>query len=183
MLKRIAHFIATVGYAGHLPKMPGTWGSLVAIPLFYLLPKTVFMISIPILFFVGWAATYILLKNDPSDKDPSHVVIDELYAMMLVFAFCPQQQIFWNDPYYYMLIGFLFVGFRYFDIAKPWPIHDVDAYFKNKGPFGASFGVMIDDLLAAIFSLLLFIVFLSGFTKTGGIIKVNLAPHFLAKFF
>ncbi len=156
MLRYICTFIATVGYVGYLPRAPGTWGSLVALPLYFLLPQPLFLMSIPLLFVLGWVATYILLKYDGSDRDPSYIVIDELYAMMAVFLVIPRR----GGIVLSTFVGF--VLFRFFDILKPWPISAVDRYFKQRGPLGASFGVMIDDFLAAalVYVLLSALVFL-----------------------
>lgn len=154
----IAHFIATVAYAGCLPKAPGTFGSLAAFPLYFLLPQHLFRISIPFLFVIGLAVTYILLVKDGSDKDPSFIVIDELYAMMLVLAILPSNTSNFSSgmSWFFMIVAF--VLFRFFDILKPWPIGFIDHYFENKDTLGASFGVMIDDFIAALFSIVILII-------------------------
>ncbi len=150
MLSFIARFIATVGYVGYLPFAPGTWGSVVALPLYFLLPESFFLNLIFLFFILGWGSTYILLKKDGSDKDPSYIVIDELYAMMLTLMFP-----FPKHLSLYITVGLSFVLFRFFDIVKPWPIHVIDHYFEKKPPFLASLGVMIDDFIAALYVFLL----------------------------
>lgn len=139
------YFIATVSYTGYLPKAPGTWGSLVAIPLYYVFPLHIYIALIPLLFCMGLYSTYKILKKQDAqhclnDKDPSYIVIDELYAMMIVLAYC--QGSFYD-------IALSFVLFRVFDILKPWPIRWIDTYCKHGSIARASFGVMIDDALAA----------------------------------
>lgn len=155
---KIASFIATVGYVGFLPKAPGTWGTIAAIPLIFLPSEVVFIIGI-LAFFMGWVATYCVLKNQTiPDKDPSYIVMDEFAAMALFFGgagVCDG-----IDPNYWwqhsLLIVSAFALFRFFDILKPWPISAIDKSFKNKNNFLAALGVMLDDLFAVIFALPLY---------------------------
>lgn len=165
---KIASFIATVGYVGYLPKAPGTWGTLVAVPLVLLPSKMIFIIGV-VSFFVGWAATYCMLNAQKiPDKDPSYIVIDE-FAAMAVFLSLPGLSVAdWGDDMrqywiqYVVLICVAFGIFRGFDILKPWPIISVDHYFKDKKNIWASFGVMIDDILAVIFALPFFYILVFG---------------------
>ncbi len=71
-------------------------------------------------------------------SDHSSIVWDEIVAFMLVLEFTPQSWQWW-------LVAFLL--FRLFDIWKPFPIRQCDAKFKG------GFGVMFDDLLAAIYAI------------------------------
>lgn len=171
----MAPFIATVGYTGYLPKAPGTFGTLVALPLIFLSSKTVFSIGI-FTFVIGWVATYCMLRKQTiSDKDPSYIVIDEFAAMALFFGcagVCGG-----IDPLYWgqqsIMIFSAFALFRVFDILKPWPISAVDAYFKNKNNVGAAFGVMIDDILAVIFAFPFYYAFVAAMR-----VYVERAPRF-----
>jgi phosphatidylglycerophosphatase A len=72
--------------------------------------------------------------------DHGGIVWDEIVAMWLVLAFTPVNWLGW-------LIAFGL--FRFFDILKPWPIRFFDVRLKN------GFGVMFDDLLAALYALLI----------------------------
>jgi phosphatidylglycerophosphatase A len=72
-------------------------------------------------------------------SDHGSIVWDEIVAMMLVLAFTPNQWQWW-------LTAFLL--FRLFDIWKPYPIRQFDAKLKN------GFGVMFDDLLAAVYAII-----------------------------
>ena len=72
-------------------------------------------------------------------SDHGAMVWDEIVAIMLVLAFAPHTWLGW-------LVAFLL--FRLFDIWKPYPICYFDAKLKN------GFGVMFDDLLAAIYAIL-----------------------------
>lgn len=173
----LATLIATVWYVGYIKKAPGTFGSLAAFPvmgvlfwfyhaayepwvLAYDLPYVPLMIaywggSIVGVFIKGWWASCVYMKQN-GEHDPSEIVIDEVAGQMLVFLYAyghmfREQMISWQPI---ALLGFIsFVLFRLFDITKPFPISVVDA--KCKG----GFGVMIDDILAAMFALaVLFLV-------------------------
>ena len=173
-----SRFIATLGYVGYLPKAPGTWGTLVALPLVFFPSYIVFSVSV-VSFFVGWWATYVLLSHqNNNDKDPSYIVIDEFAAMALFLSgagVCGGV-----DPLYWgqqvLMIACAFAFFRFFDIIKPWPIGVIDAYFKNQSNVWAAFGVMIDDILAVIFALPLYYAFSFGIALYVAHFKESLLP-------
>ena len=132
--------IATGLYSGYLPKAPGTWGSLVGLLLFLLLHN----LSLPFylavvagLFIVGSFAageTEKILDN----RDPGIVVIDEIVGILVGLTAIPATTL-------NLTLGFLF--FRFFDIAKPFPIRFVDQRFHG------GLGIMLDDVLAGIYTL------------------------------
>ena len=137
-----APFIAFAGGIGLSPVAPGTAGTLVAFPLFWLLEYIFdppgFLLFLVVAFSVGvWACgvTGRALKN----PDHGGMVWDEVTAFLLVLFFTPQGLI-WQ--------AFAFLLFRLFDIIKPAPIR----YYEKK--LRGGFGVMFDDLLAAFFTLL-----------------------------
>ena len=145
-IRGVHYCIATVGGAGYLPRAPGTWGSLVALPLFYSVPASIFASLIPLFFIAGWYSTYYILRdnhahNHDHDTDPSYIVVDELYAMMIVLIYS-------RGGVFDLAMAFIL--FRAFDIIKPWPIGWVDVCLKTKNLPLAAFGVMIDDALAAV---------------------------------
>ncbi len=143
LLAHPAHFIA-LGYgAGLAPKAPGTFGSLAALPLFWLLlqanPSPIFLLTVTTgAFLLGIWACAITGKH-LGVADHGGMVWDEIVAMWLVLAFTPYSAIWWLAA---------FGLFRFFDILKPWPIRWFDKRLKN------GFGVMFDDVLAAIYALL-----------------------------
>ncbi|UJP05879.1 MAG: phosphatidylglycerophosphatase A [Nitrosomonas sp.] len=137
-----AYFIAFSGGVGLSPKAPGTVGTLVAFPLFWVLDNYLtsleFLLLIDILFIVGiWACG--LSGKALGEPDHGGMVWDETVAFLLVLYFTP-------NHWMWQLIAF--VLFRFFDIIKPQPIR----YFDNRLKGG--FGVMFDDILAAFFTLL-----------------------------
>jgi phosphatidylglycerophosphatase A len=134
------HFLAVGLGSGLSPIMPGTMGSLMAIPLwllFYGLQPTLYWVFILVTFIFG---CFICQKtsNDTHTHDSGHIVWDEFVGMWITLFFIPQLSVMW--------IAIAFVAFRIFDMAKPWPIR----WFDKRIPGG--FGIMVDDVIAAIFS-------------------------------
>ena len=129
--------------AGLLPVSPGTWGSLAALPFGWALAACWGAAGLvggaALVFAVGcWAAGAI--GRASGLKDPGAIVIDEVAAQWLVLAVAPLHP----APY---AVGFLL--FRVADILKPWPASWADRRV------GGGFGVMLDDVIAAIYAGLL----------------------------
>ena len=89
-----------------------------------------------ILFIIGTFASEHYLQNK-TDSDPPQIVVDEVVGQWLTLTIVPP------DLLYYMTAFFLF---RVADILKPWPANKVDSKMKN------GFGVMLDDVVAAIYA-------------------------------
>jgi phosphatidylglycerophosphatase A len=135
--------------AGLLPGMPGTWGSLAALPCAWVIRSLWGVAGLAtgaaIVFAVGyWAAGTI--ANKSGVKDPGAIVIDEVAAQWLVLLPAPLH------PLPYVVA---FVLFRIFDIWKPWPIGLADRRVAG------GLGIMLDDLLAAVYAILVFLVALT----------------------
>ena len=141
VLSHHAHFFAFGFGSGLSPFAPGTAGTLVAFPVFWLMQRwlqpSAFLVVLALMFVLGiWfcaKAGRIL-----GVADHGGIVWDEIVAFLLVLFFLPPAWLWW-------LAGFLL--FRLFDIWKPFPIRYFDAKLKN------GFGVMFDDLLAAGYAL------------------------------
>ncbi|PKO50017.1 MAG: phosphatidylglycerophosphatase A [Betaproteobacteria bacterium HGW-Betaproteobacteria-20] len=141
LISHPAHFFALGFGSGLAKKAPGTFGTLVGLPLFWLISMYALstqLIIIAALFLIGIYFCHITGKA-LGISDHGGIVWDEIVAIMLVLAFTPGQWQWW-------LTAFLL--FRLFDIWKPFPIRQFDAKLKN------GFGVMFDDLLAAIFAII-----------------------------
>jgi phosphatidylglycerophosphatase A len=143
--------------AGLLPLMPGTWGSLAALPCAWAIHSqsgaTGLAVAAVIIFAVGcWAAGTIARASVATD--PGAIVIDEVAAQWLVLLPAPL------DPLSYAAA---FLLFRLFDIWKPWPVGWVDRRVHR------GFGIMLDDLLAAVYAVLAFLILL----ETGGAFGVR----------
>ena len=139
-----AHFVALGFGAGLSPFAPGTFGTLVAIPIALLLDayasEAAFVAVIIVLFLLGtWSAQ--ITGRALRVPDHGSIVVDEVAAFLLVLYFTGVTP---------LRIAIAFALFRFFDIVKPPPIRQLDAAMKN------GTGVMLDDLLAAVYTLLLF---------------------------
>jgi len=141
-----AHFIALGFGVGVLPRAPGTLGTLLALPLWWLFGAgqgpLVLGVALAALFAIGvWACA--VTGRHLGAADHGAMVWDELVAFLLVLSIVP-------NAWPWQLAAF--VLFRAFDIAKPAPIRQLEARFKG------GFGVMFDDLLAAGYTLLVLAV-------------------------
>jgi len=134
--------LATWFGAGFLPGMPGTWGSLAALPFAFAIAwaggPAALLLGAALVFLTGlWAADrYMALAGV---HDPGPVVVDEVVGQWLTLALAPL------DPLAYAL-GF--VLFRIFDVLKPWPAGWLDRRV------GGALGVMVDDVAAAVYAAL-----------------------------
>jgi phosphatidylglycerophosphatase A len=139
-----AHFFGLGFGSGLAPKAPGTFGTLLGLPLFWLISGYALPVQLAIIAVLFIVGIYICDKTGKAIGVADHgaIVWDEIVAMMLVLAFVPNLD--WKNG----LVAFLL--FRLFDIWKPFPIRQFDAKFKN------GFGVMFDDLLAAIYAIIAF---------------------------
>lgn len=119
---------------------PGTMGTLTAIPFALLLktlPMVVFWPVLIFLFLVGIHICHVSSKR-LGQHDPGGIVWDEMVAYWLTVAFLPVSWAWWLAA---------FVLFRLFDILKPWPIRQVEK------KFGGGLGIMLDDVIAALFAM------------------------------
>ena len=136
---------------------PGTFGTLVAIPIFWLLaivipPLFVAFLAIP-LFFVGvWAADRT--GRDLGKVDHGAIVIDEIVAFLPLAAVSSASL---------LLQALAFLLFRLFDVWKPFPIRELE----RRIPGGM--GVMIDDVAAAAYAYFFFLLFVVFVYKGLGI--------------
>ena len=161
-LKKPSHFLATFFGVGLLPLAPGTWGSLAALFLFYLLIFFQFSLSFYSFLLGATIITAIAVchfaSSELSEKDHQSIVIDEVAGAGVSFMFLPALGMYdlttanWGDNSY-LAAALLLILFRLFDILKPHPISYVDKRFKS------GFGIVLDDLLAGVFA---------GLTLLGG---------------
>ena len=140
----MSHLIATFFYIGHLRPAPGTWGSLAALLLGYLIVQTAGVLGlcmgIMITCIMGWWATAAQTKGK-DDHDPSEIVIDEVagqWIAILPIAMWPHA---YEISIWYWFLAF--AGFRMFDIIKPGLVGWAD---RQVSPIG----VMLDDIIAGL---------------------------------
>jgi len=124
---------------GYLPKAPGTWGTLGALPLWWALSRTSWPVSL--------AATAVLIalaiatsaraETLYGSHDVGKIVIDEVAGFLITVI---------GVPFGARQAVAAFLLFRLFDILKPWPIRWADRRV------GGGFGVVLDDLIAGAFA-------------------------------
>lgn len=136
------HFLAFGFGSGAAPKAPGTFGTLMAIPLYLLLaqlPLWAYVVALVVSFAVG---IYLCeqTSKDMGVHDHGGIVWDEFVGFWIAMTALPFH---WA----WILAGF--VLFRLFDILKPWPISWLDKRVHG------GLGIMIDDVLAGIFALII----------------------------
>jgi len=138
LLAHPAHLIAFGFGSGLAPKAPGTVGTVLGLPLFWLIAATTSSLSNQLMLL---AAAFLLgiwacgrTGRALGVADHGGMVWDEIVAFALALLCAPP-----GWPW----IAAAFALFRLFDILKPWPIRLADTHLKN------GFGVMFDDLLAA----------------------------------
>ncbi len=137
-----AHFIAFGFGAGLSPFAPGTAGTLVGFPLFWLIgphfSPWAMLALVAVLFGVGVWACGITGRN-LGISDHGGMCWDEIVAFLLILEIAP-------DGLYWQIAAFFL--FRFFDVVKPTPIRELEKRMKG------GFGVMFDDILAAGYTLL-----------------------------
>lgn len=125
--------------SGKAPVAPGTFGTLVGIPIFLLMSK------LPLAYYVLLTIVFLIIGIWAAQKyseflgvhDHNSIVWDEVVGYLITMMFVPAQ---WT----WILLGFIL--FRLFDIWKPWPIRVLDERVHG------GFGIMIDDVLAGVYA-------------------------------
>lgn len=147
-----AYFIAFGFGSGLLPFMPGTWGTLAAIPLYLLIAgySLAGYLSFTVAAFIAGVWLTDRVVKEIGVDDYSGIVWDEIVGYLFTMMLAPR-----GLPW--IMLGFLL--FRFFDIWKPQPIRFFDKHIKG------GFGIMLDDILAAVPAWLLLQLFAWGFGK------------------
>jgi len=139
-MDRLFMSIATGLGLGYAPFAPGTFGTMLALPICFLLrhlPLPLYLAVLSALvitaILAAGAAEKILDRPDPPE-----VVIDEVVGMLVAMVAIPPHPIAW-------LLAFGF--FRFFDIVKPWPVGYIDRHLHG------GLGIVLDDLAAGLYAL------------------------------
>jgi len=136
-MRRLVKITTSFFYLGHSPIAPGTLGSFGGLLVYFVVKDKlpVYAFSLLFLFLLG-----ILFSTEAEKiykrKDAKMIVIDEACGMMLSLFLVPYN--FWL-----MWLGFFL--FRLFDITKPPPAKKIEK-------FSGSFGIMFDDIIAALYT-------------------------------
>jgi len=137
-VKRVVIFLATGCYVGYSPLIPGTTGTLVAIPIYFFLSRLSPLYYIAILlgsiYIAIWASdgAEVLLQS----RDCRHIVIDEMVGFLVAMFMVP-------PTLRNILLGFFL--FRALDIIKPFPIRALEGW-------RGGYGVVLDDIVAGVYT-------------------------------
>ncbi len=160
MLNKINFLFVSLFGIGKIKKIPGSFASLATtLFLFFLfhilnVSPNIVLFAIIIVFLISFYAVNVFIK-DLTNKDPKEIVIDEFIGQSIPICLyevahnIPKDN---EDTLKFYLI--MFVLFRLFDIAKPFPVSYYDKNFKN------SFGVIMDDVCAGLYVVLVLVLYM-----------------------
>ena len=154
MNKRIGKLIVTMFGVGLIKYFPGTFASLITALIYYIsytININYFLLILINLFLFVYSVWMINnLEGEFEEIDSKKIVIDEFLGQSIPILFF--YIIFYegsvSNNFFFIIVFLSFVGFRFFDILKPYPINYVDKNMKN------GFGVILDDLIAGLFTLI-----------------------------
>ena len=159
-MNKINFLFVTLFGVGKLKKIPGSYASLVTtIFLFFLfhvlkLSPNVVLIGLIIIFLISLYSVNIFIK-ELDNKDPKEVVIDEFIGQSIPICLYEIAHEGTKDTGKILTFYFImFILFRIFDIAKPYPINYYDKNFKN------SFGVIMDDVCAGLYVVAVLVLYM-----------------------
>ena len=160
MIKTVNTLFVTMFGLGKIPKIPGTFGSLATIIILYIFfhvlnfSSNLILIGLMVIFVFSFSAISIHIKNN-EDKDPKEVIIDEFIGQSIpIYLYEISHGTEKSADEAIIFYGICFILFRFFDIAKPFPVSYFDKNFKN------SFGVIMDDVCAGFYVVLSLICFM-----------------------
>ena len=160
MIKTINTLFVTMFGLGKVSKIPGTFGSLATVIILYVFFHTFNLSSNSILLFLIFVFILSFLAvahhiKDNENKDPKEVIIDEFIGQSIpIYLYEISHGTEKSPDEALIFYGICFVLFRFFDIAKPFPVSFFDKNFKN------SFGVIMDDVIAGFYVVLSLICFM-----------------------
>ena len=146
MLNKFIVNLCTLFNLGFIKFMPGTFGSLISLPIGYIILKLfgfwIFILIIILLLAISYYAIteYLIAKKS---KDPKEIIIDEFIGQFIALIFIP-------DTILGLLASFLL--FRFFDITKLYPVNKAE---KIPG----AIGVLADDVVAGLMAACIIIIF------------------------
>ncbi len=141
-----ANFFSLGFGSGLAPWAPGTFGTLAAIPIYLVLSRQstgIYLVVTALIVLVGFWLCDVTARN-LGVHDHASIVWDEIAGMLITMITVPTDWV-------WLVFGFFL--FRFFDIVKPWPIKWIDQHIHG------GVGIMLDDILAGLMSLLVLQVF------------------------
>ena len=160
MINKINFLFVTLFGIGKIKKIPGSIASLATtLFLFFLfhilnISPNVVLIFLIVIFFISLYAVNIFIK-DLDNKDPKEIVIDEFIGQSIPLCLYEVAHNVPKDTGLVLTFYFImFILFRIFDIAKPYPVSYYDKNFKN------SFGVIMDDICAGLYVVAVLVLYM-----------------------
>ena len=160
MIKTLNTLFVTMFGLGKVPKIPGTFGSLASVIILYIFfhvlnfSSNLILIALIVIFIFSFSAITAHIK-DNDNKDPKEVIIDEFIGQSIpiyLYEISHGTEKSSDEAIIFYIVCFIL--FRFFDIAKPFPVSFFDKNFKN------SFGVIMDDVCAGFYVVLSLICFM-----------------------
>jgi len=159
-MNNINFLFVTLFGIGKLKRIPGSYASLATtIFLFFLfhvvgLTPNFALIGVIIIFLISLYAISVFIKN-MDNKDPKEIVIDEFIGQSIPICLYEIAHEGTKDISQVLTFYFImFILFRIFDIAKPYPVSYYDKKFKN------SFGVIMDDVCAGLYVVAILVLYM-----------------------
>ena len=158
MINYLNNYFVTMFGIGYIKKIPGTISSFATVVFLFIyfhyfeLSKNYFLFILSLIFIYSFIAVNLYIK-DKANKDPKEVVIDEFIGQSVpiyLYEISHGTDKTFNESIYIYFV--IFVLFRLFDIKKPFPVSYFDKNFKN------SFGVIMDDVIAGLYVVLVLII-------------------------
>ena len=160
MFNKINFLFVTLCGIGKLKKIPGSYASLATTIFLFILfhilnfSPNIVLIGVIIVFFASLYAVNFFIKN-LDNKDPKEVVIDEFIGQSIPICLYEIAHEGTKESSHVLTFYFImFILFRIFDIAKPYPVNYYDKNFKN------SFGVIMDDVCAGLYVVAVFVLYM-----------------------
>ena len=153
-MKTITNIFVSLFYSGYFKLWPGTFASVISILILFpvikyqLVSKEIFIY----IFFIIFTISIFFIKKFSlytNTHDSGKIVIDEFLGIYLIFIFYDLIY-FFND---FITIMLIFIFFRFFDIVKIFPANIIDKKMNN------SLGVLLDDIIASIYTILFIYTF------------------------
>ena len=160
MTKNFGKLLLTMFNIGKINLFPGTIASGVTSLIYLILfnIKIDYIILLIFLFIVTLISIMLIniLKDEFDEIDSKEIVVDEFIgqSIPLIFFYIILFEASSSTQFFFVIMLVSFIGFRFFDILKPFPINYIDKNIKN------GLGVVLDDIIAGIYTTIVLYIFI-----------------------